>query len=121
MDDSIIIQIDYQSSNTNIQNNNNNNNNNEIFCLFFILIPKWKVNWWLLPVYLITYPIAKPMVIIEKFSDNLLGTQFFDIVNQCDPWKIPTKIIIIKLIKINKNLPNILYLFLKPIQKFLKF
>ncbi len=45
MDDSIIIQIDFQSSNTNIQkSNNNNNNNNEIFCLFFILIPKWKVN-----------------------------------------------------------------------------
>jgi hypothetical protein len=46
MDDSIIIQIDYQSSNTNIQNNNNNNNNNnnKIFFLFFILIPKWKVN-----------------------------------------------------------------------------
>jgi len=42
------------------------------------------------------------------FSDNLLDTQFFDIVNRCGPWKIPPQ---------KKNLPN-LFFYLKNLPKF---
>jgi len=43
------------------------------------------------------------------FSDNLLDTQFFDIVKRCGPWKIHTK---------KENLPKFFYLFKKPTQQF---
>jgi hypothetical protein len=43
-------------------------------------------------------------------SDNLLDTQFFDIVNRCGPWKIHTQ----KQKKKNKkNLPKFFYLLKK--------